>query len=66
MQCPNTIDVMKGIELIPAMLSYGLKYVQLYIGPSTVMKGGHMNKKRKMKRKMKRIPTALTRDITYV
>ena len=36
---------MKGIDLIPAMLSYGLEYEQLYIGPSTVMKGGHMNKK---------------------
>jgi len=45
---------MKGTDLIPAMLSYGLEYEQLYIGPSTVMKGGHMNKKRKMEKKMKR------------
>jgi len=57
---------MKGTDLIPAMLSYGLEYVQLYIGPSTVMKGGYMKKKRKMKKKMKRIPTALIRDITSV
>jgi hypothetical protein len=57
---------MKGIDSNPAMLSYGLEYRPLSIGPSTVMLGGHLKTKRKMKRKMKRIPTALIRELTSV